>query len=425
MAKTTPEINNSAPEELGYTPDTVSDDPGFNDAGQPATGFDVEPTEAPVEEPKAPEVELDPRERIAAAAREKRLAEMDGAFGEGSDIRNAGGRWAQQLEETGEDDASPEDGSADVNQDDQAAAQQAQQQTPSAQQFIEVKVDGQVVRLTQAELIEHAQKNIAAGNRFETARELAKDLAVARSQQAEYQRQPQYQPQQTSEEPEAVEENQLTDEEILDLIETFQTGDPKEAREAFRRLNAINQRPETNVQDLVARQVQATLAEREAKAQQQQFLNEWSGQNRDVIDDPYLQKLVVSEVTESLAHDLIAIGCDPQQVNQLKANPEQLGVTHRHWRANGYGNQMRDPKHLMDMAAGTVRQHFNIRQEPPQSVQTQAPSRQDRKQGLAPQPRSASVAPSPNLQQARSVRPPDPGQKSRIVEQMRKERGQL
>lgn len=390
----------------------VDDSDSMNDAaGQPASSFDADRA-ADAAEPSKPAPRRDSgddvRSKIAARVKEKRLEEMEADFEKGSDPVVAAGKWGQEEGEGVDQGADPAEQVSDAPRDQPAPQDQ--------QKLIELKVNGRTMRMTEAEIIAEAQKNIAAGDKLELARTLTQELAQARASTTANQR--------DADDPEAqddadAEENQLSDE-ILQLVDDLQTGDKQEAALALKGLMKALAKPDQTGQADLGSQIDAALAEREVHQQQQTFLRSWASENQDVVNDPELSFLVVNRVSESLAQDLVNLGYEPSEIQQLRqASPEELGKFHRKLRNTGFADRLRDPKQIMNEAATGVRQRFGM----PQPTERPTPppaNRRERKEALPTQPRSASVAPNPPAGQQPSGRT----KASDVVERMRKARGQ-
>lgn len=405
-------------EEMDHDlPPVVSDSDGMADETPMAApiGADEDPVETPPEEVES----SDPRARIAKKAAERRASEMESDLEEQHGVPS--GAYGQpegdypRIEEQApeEEEAAP-------------AAEQGSQAPEGQPRYHELKVNGRTLRMTEDELIEEAQKNIAAGDKLELAKAFTTELAQARNGTENQRSEPEPEPEDTGEAD--TEENQLSEEELLDLVDTIQTGDQADAAQALKKVMSFGKQPTQQVEtpvDLDAK-IETALAEREARDEQETFLQGWASNNQDLVGDPELSLMVVNRVADAITTDLINLGYDRAEITQLRnASPEELGRFHREIRKMPqFKDRLGDPAKMMDDAAGGVRKRFNMPTPQRTDPTTPAPAvprqtRQERKQALPQQPRSASVAAARS--QPQNV---PPRSRKEVVADMRRARGQ-
>lgn len=345
---------------------------------------------------------VDPRVAIGRKNRENRMSEMDDDFEHGSDPKLHGGKWSE--------DGAAEEGAEDSDQADEGS---------DAAETFDIVVDGEKQTLTRDQMIERVQKSEAVDKRLDAARALTQDLAALRNNALENQQSESEQADQPEEA--SDEENQLDDDDLLELVEVFQTGDAAEAAKALTDFVARTQKPNQSPEDM-ERQFETWHSERVLKEKQQEQVEAWGQRNPDIAGDDELARMVVERSKGKVFQELVGIRFDANELNefQQKHGFEGLNALHRQYRQDPRFQQaLSQPDDILDKAAGELRAKFKMPDPNAQTEQNERTNRTERKKALSRQPRSAAVKAAPGTQQARQRTKP-----SDIVKKMRASRGQ-
>lgn len=370
---------------------------------------DPPPIEEEPAEPEEEKKEDDPRKAIADAARARRMEQMDNEFEEGSDPTVQGGRWAKPGEPTADLIHPPED-APKIEEDPEPESTPETTPEPPADDLVEIEINGQTVRVTQDELVNLAKQGLTTGQKLDQI-----DQQLRADRAPETQEDPE-----TTKEPD-TQSDQLSDDDVNDIVEKIQTGDPEEAAEAVRRLASAQKQSidiETTVQERVDEAIRAAETQRTSDAQMQK----WAERNSEIIADPDAASAVTNNAVSRARQELIGIGCDPQQVAALNVD----GVTSNFARLRAdpkYTTRLSDPFAILDNAAEDVRTKFKLGQaepDPQPDKEQKIPDRTERKENLQAQPRPTSGKAQTPPPEKTSTR----GDLSATVAKMRTGRGQ-
>lgn len=250
-----------------------------------------------------------------------------------------------------------------------------------------LKVNGQELELTEAEVIERAQKAEAAERRFMDAAAM-----MRQAQQLAQQHQPPKQPEQPST-PENGDDP---------LVRALMYGDEAEVRNALAELR----KPQQSVDP---QQIAVMAAEMAAeRSEYQSALSTALEKYPEVKEDQRLQEVATSFVMDALAEDLMSLGYTQQMLAQ--APRDQWWQRHREARKAGYS--VRGYSALFDTAGQKLREWRSGGQQPTDGLADKAA----RKASAPSQPRAAHAA-TP----ARGE--PRPKTQSEIIAEERKARG--
>jgi hypothetical protein len=257
---------------------------------------------------------------------------------------------------------------------------------------IKLKVNGQELELTEAEVIARAQKAEAADRRFADAAAMMRE-----AQQLSQNRQPPQQPKEQS--------TPNPDDWRASVKKALMYGTEEDVDSALETL--VSQAKGTSIDPrAIVAQTAEMVAER---TEYQTALNSALEEFPEVRSDQRLQEVATSFVMDALAEDLMGLGYTQQQ---LAAAPrDQWWQRHREARKSGYS--VRGYRELFS-AAGTRTREWRS------GGQTQAQDgladKLDRKASASPQPRAARAA-TP----ARGE--PKPKTQGEVIAEERKARG--
>lgn len=401
------------------TPDLPAETPTHDDGGQAQQTFDP-----PAPEPRAPqesEERADPppqwkdekRGEIFARAREKRAAETTPFSGDPNDPDAVYGAVANQ------DDMGELELAALQRRREHLAElggqQPGQQQQPRKPlngldpdflaKPVPVIIDGQQYEVPMEDLVRDFQINRAADKRLEMAKALLQ-------QSQEFQRtrpQPGFDGEnETSGQDDSTNDQDDFDRElghtsrrpanVKDLVEKIQLGTPDEAAEALEDFisSAVNRdapvdettRVQTALEDINAKQAVVAFAQA----------------NPHIANNPVLQQEATKVIHRNMAEDLLRAGYTMDDLRQAAPSPQALTQLHKQARianlkgvrrvsdliAAGYQGAIQNLRTLVEQTAPSIAPH-------------QAPSmaqRQQRKEGLQPQPVARRLSPQLNASQA-------------------------
>lgn len=212
-------------------------------------------------------------------------------------------------------------------------------------------IDGKPIEMELDEIIRTAQKNVAADNRLEEAKRLLQEAKAERSRASEHPptngKTPSGQPDQSR--AQAEPENQPDEAEAAErrkhLAERIQVGDADEGAEVLKELHQDirkevlaeikRDRALTTQPEEVDRRVEARFAEREIKA----ALADFSKDFKDVLDDPKLKLVAITQVADEMRKDLRSIGLSDEHLAPVGDNVQALASLH--WQARNNGHKVR------------------------------------------------------------------------------------
>lgn len=401
------------------TLDLPADPPTNDDGGQAQQSY--EPPSQPSSAPSDDESKAEPvqwkdnkRDEIFARAREKRAAETTPFSGDPNDPDAVYGAVANQ-DEMGELELAALQRRRDHLAE--LGGQQPGQQPPPRKSLngldpeflakpVPVKIDGQLYEVPMEDLVRDFQINRAADKRLEMAKALLQ-------QSQEFQR-TRPQPGQDAENETSGQDDSRDGQDnfdhelgptsrrpanVKDLVEKIQLGTPDEAAEALEDFisSAVNR--DTPVDE--ATRVQIALEDINAK----QAVTAFAQANPQIANNPMLQQEATKVIHRNMAEDLLRAGYSMDDLRQLAPSPQHLTQLHKQARIEGVKG-VRRVSELID--AGYQGAINNLRMlveqttasSPPQHRAVSMEQRQQRKEGLQPQPVARRLSPSLNAAQA-------------------------
>lgn len=392
-----------------------------------------EPDEAPGRQDRqrtAPDAYESKRDEIARRSREIRAAKMEPEVEEAEEV---------EVEAAGEPEPEPE---------------------PAGPRFVELKVDGKVVTKKWDDVVaiasmhgddmsdrneesikRLAQQNLAVNNRLETANRLLDETRAKTAQPADQPgpSDPADQPgagRSKADDPDGSSQDQtnvLSDDDLRDIVEKFQLGDPDEAAEAAKRLISAKLGNEAGglKPDQVRQIVREALVETQQKSEIDTALDAFKRDNADLLDDEDSRGLVFSALRREMRKDIVASGVlTEQQLAELDNNPQHINAVHSTLKQNGA--DVRAHASLLNAAATTVRTKFNLpkaevpadqsRNQNRDTLKDPVQDRTARKRAVQQQPRASGGRDS---QPGKQAKPPSTTREAKrsIIHEMRANRG--
>lgn len=361
---------------------------------------------------RAPAIRMSPqdaaREKIANRFRREDSVPFDGDM---TKDENLYGSVARQELEPDPDAAEP------------GVPRDQQRQAPSAQdKTYTIKVRGQEIHLTEAQLLERASKVEAADSYLAESRDLLEQAKGIRNERAEHagrddQRHPVDRQSSTQDDEQNRDDNQSTRRpgpDLEKLVEEIQFGDPKEA--AAKLGQAIVQAADDSADK---RQLNRLMKNDLTKSQQ--ALQDFETTNPDIAKDPNAAALMEKNIYDIFREDIVKLGV--VDADKIPTDKKTLADWHRFYRVNG--QPVSDIKPLLEEAKKRV-----VSWRGPASTSTKPTPRRDaprvevnvdrtaRREAIPNQPTRA-VAPRANPTQQTA-----PAKGSDVVKEMRRARGQ-
>lgn len=316
---------------------------------------------------------------------------------------------APQAEDEGEGDEHD-----DTPGDEGAPAPQAEAQpeTPKPEgeddPMVELVVRGKKVTMPQSEVLAIAQKNLAADDYLEQAKNVfAQASESARSRQSAEHHGDDDDEQMPG--ADGQEQHQLTPERRRELIETIQTGSPEEADEAYAELQEANRSASP---EEIAAMVSDAIQRQEARSESTRALEQLRQEYPEIAEDEDLSLMTLRHTVAGMAKALEDAGVPAEYVDQVRGNPSALRDYYAQVRAHpNFRSTLRGPGDLARDAAKAVHEKYvaplkarENPEEPGRAGRIEVSSeRKERKAGLDRQPRSASLRSSPGGQPEQSV----------------------
>ena len=339
---------------------------------------DVEPN-IEESEVKAPEydVSANPRDSIEDELAAKRLneieSESDGEFSEAQDD--------EELQADSEIESPPRDGRQEMR-DSKPATESSS--TGDKSRKLKLVVNGETVELTEAEVIARAQKSDSADKRFQDA---AAALRQANEIKVQLERQQQAQPQAMQQQPQQA---STTDDDAY--VQALMYGEEADVRKVVQELRNGNNSQQASPEQtamMAARIAQTQLA-------QQKVMNDALEEFPEVKNDPILQQVAGQFYWSQVKEDLLNLGYTEQQLNAAPVT--QWAERHSEARSKNYGSCRPYAQLLRDAGAKTRQWKGGNSAMPTNGLA----EKQNRKAGVAKQPRSISAA-TPNRGEPRPL----------------------
>lgn len=364
--------------------------------------------------------------RMAIAARFRRPEAEERPFnGDLTDNENLYGQHGREGEEIDDDDPhalDPENrqDEADDGIDDQrqAARQRQQEQEPRRR---EVTVRGKKQLLTDDEILAAAQKTLAGDSYLEEAKALLAEAKTIRAERTGATRQHPDGEMGAHDELDPAEDPSAQHPEPLpvDLVQKLQFGDPEEAAKEL--AEYIDRRTEKKA----ANAVKTSGVERafdQDHQRSQKALKAFTDANPDLANDRIAAMAIEQGMYDLYKEDILKLGFVTE--DKLPRTNQELANWHRFYRVNGY--EMRNTSDLLEASKGKFLEWRGEKpgQQSQQRTQKTAPrisvsvDRDQRRQAIPLQPSRASAP-------RRDTTAPVPGDRSAVVANMRKARGQV
>ena len=299
---------------------------------------------------------------------------------------------------------------------------------PEAPQRVKVKVRGVEQELTQDELIAAAQKSLAGDSYLDEGRaklnEIDRIIADAKNRvspptgtvPATPRADQSGQPQATADPPVADASN--TPDEIDQLIEAMQYGDPAEAKT----------RLQSTIRNEASQIVQQQLMEarlQDEGARSQKVLADFIQEHAELAADPYSEAVIQRGVYDIQVADLKAIGIEAntlQTAHGGPATPADIAMAHRWYRTKGLN--LTSPKDMLETSVSKFLKWKGVEPNKPATtpaVTTKAPPRVEvtvdrtaRREAIPQQPSRAAAPQRASVNQPA----PLPRDRSDTVRQM-------
>lgn len=299
--------------------------------------------------------------------------------------------------------------------DDQRPAAAAQQEPAKR----EVTVRGKKMMLTEDEILAAAQKTLAGDSYLEDAKNLlaqAKEIRAARTGAT---RQHPDGEMGAQDEPDLGTDTDAQHPELpVDLVQKLQFGDPEEAAKEL--ADYVNRSSKKAAVSTVE-QSGVERAFNQDLTRSQKALKAFSEANPDLANDRIAAIAIEQTMYDLYREDMIALGLTE---DQLPKTPNEVANWHRLYRINGY--EVRNTSDLLETAkskfvswrggeAKPQQQQRQAKQAPRIAVSV---NRDARREAIPLQP-SRAAAPR------RDVQTTPPGDRSSVVANMRKQRGQV
>lgn len=304
--------------------------------------------------------------------------------------------------------------------DQEASADGARQDD---QRKVKIKVRGREIELTQAELIERAQKVEAADSYFEESRRIfeeAKGIKAERSGRMDGHQHQDGNLDRTQDDLDDDPDNarQHPGESVKSVIEKIQYGDPDEAGEELERLI------ENRARRIAENTADAKQLERLSKndiAKAQAHVRSFSEKYPDFANDKKLASLMRDELHEAFVEDIKSLGIDE---TKIPATQEELAKWHRYYRITGAN--VRSFDRLLEDSKAKIDGWRGVQTSRPQRQQQQGDGRQmavnvDRSARRAAIPQQPSPQALPRIDAGR----PNQEDRSSIIAGMNRARGKL
>lgn len=395
-------------------------EPGAPPQQQQQQQQDAQPQQREMPKPLSP---FDSRRNdIVARFRTDRQEQAEQDRDEVSDFIQNNGMPLDFERAAGIDQPEPEpapDADADTDADTGDAAPAAAAPA-AAPQKVKIKVHGEEREVALDDLIAKAQIAYASDNILDAAKTRLKEiddlLAVTRNQVPRADQPGQHQPDANATQAADADPGQDAaaqhqgDEQLRQLIETLQFGDPAEASRLLE--DTIQQR----AQAAVSPAVEASLRNqrlRDEAARTAKVLTDFRAQNPELAEDKMASAAMEARVMDLQVEDLKALGIDPSKIPTPTGvvTPGDIATAHRFYRAEGFS--VRSPATMLETAKNDVLQWMGKNEGKAPDPAPKAEPRVDltvdrtqRRQAIPQQP-SRTGTPKPDAQQQRPAQARD------------------
>ena len=325
--------------------ETINSDAPVADApaAPNAAAADAAPAAAPL--PPVKGQYDDKRSDIVSRFRESRVAEAEAERDDISDFARSG-MPPEFSAEPAADAPAPADAETPIPEE-----------IPAAPHKYKVTVRGKELELTQEELIANAQIALASDGYLDEAKKRLQSVAQLEEQvRNNAQRAGQngaHQPAQNGAQPTgqpapAADVPPHQENDVDQMIQAIQFGDPADARTRFQHTLA------TEVAKATAQAVpQALQAQRfkDEGARSMKVLADFKEKHADLASDPMAEAAIERKVLDLQVEDLRAIGIDPKLIQTpggRDVTPGDIAMAHRYYRVEGFG--VRKPEELLQKA---------------------------------------------------------------------------
>lgn len=326
------------------------------------------------------------------------------------------------AEELEPDPDAPEPGvRADQRQAADPAARQAEQPSGKTRTLL---VRGQLVEMSEEDILKAAQKTLAGDSYLDDARRIleeAKDIKAERAGRGSQHPEDETQTRDDGQEPDRRgTERRTQGPDLKGLVEKIQFGDPEEAARA---LGEVITQQATETASKVADEGHVNRLIKNDLAKSQLELKAFRAANPDLDADPRASRMITQEIYDLYREEIKALGMDESQIPK---DEKTLADWHRFYRVNGH-----EVSKTSDILNKAKDRYLGWRGENPTNKQPAKPNkdapriavnvdRTERRQAIPQQPTRA-VAPRRDVAPAQS---PEESRKS-AVQEMRRQRGQL
>ncbi len=250
--------------------------------------------------------------------------------------------------------------------------QTTQPETGDSETF-ELKIDGEIRRLSRDEVIALAQKNGAVDNRLTEVNSLIDELKAAKStaRQADHDPAPAPADQSDAVEPEPKPDGSkpdqttiLGDEELDDIVERITVGDTDEAKGGVQKLVEIitkqvtATRPEQPAPDQIADLVSRTIVQQQQKSEIDTAIDDFTESYSDIVNDPLTAAAGVVATAEEMKADLRKVGMSDEQMATLGDDNSLISEAHRRVRAAGHN--VRSLSEVLVAGGDKIRERFKL-----------------------------------------------------------------
>lgn len=392
--------NQNKPEELEIAPDPVADEQQQQEFAPPA----AEPEPEPDTKPEPTRIHMSPKDQeraeIAARFKKSRQDPQDVDYhGDHNDPSQHYGAVAKEPEP----ETQPE--------------QQQQQPEPQEDEFEELTVRREKVRLPKKEVLALAQKALAADSYFDDARKIYEDARrAAPSRPHPDEPEPAPVARQDDIDPDDVRQPHQEGDPFEELVEKIQYGDKKEAAEALR-TTLTKASEHATLETQWAQRINDDLA-RDAET-----YKEFVAKNTDIANDENAVPVVKKNFLDGYREDLRKIGVPEDRIPKDETT---LAQHHRIYKLKG--QPVRSVGQLLEAAKtkfvewkGGPASKPQQQQQPSNGRPAVNVNRSERREAIPHQPSRAAVP----QQLQRPQNAPAAPDRSSVVQRMRQSRGQV
>lgn len=277
----------------------------------------------------------------------------------------------------------------------------ADQQPPAKKRLL---VNGQAIEVDDAQLVEHAQRSIAAGDilgQAKAARDEAFEALRTVREVARGDQPPASRGQQQQVDTQTPENQRAKGIDLKEVVDLIQVGSPEEAQGAFQKV--IDNVRESVREEM--RQIPQQIRAEEVAVQRRRAADEmitgFARDNQDFAANQSLMLAVAAEGMSRMRSILAEQGVQESSLERLRQEhnldePGVIGFAYRTLQERGH--QLPDHRTILDESAGSIRQAMGLparRAAPaPAPTNLDVSQRVERKRDIAMQPRRA-MTPTP------------------------------